>query len=72
MDKVNREGQTGLHIAAMNGDENLLRIFFMARADVSIEDLKDRTPIHLAAERGHTLSVEFLADKFKVLPLHFE
>ena len=25
----------------------------------------DRTPMHLAAERGHTATVEFLADKFK-------
>ena len=25
----------------------------------------DRTPMHLAAERGHTSIVEFLADKFK-------
>ena len=25
----------------------------------------DRTPMHLAAERGHTSTVEFLADKFK-------
>ena len=27
--------------------------------------LSDRTPMHLAAERGHTATVEFLADKFK-------
>lgn len=39
----------------------------MAKADASITDVLDRTPIYLAAERGHTTSVDFLADKFKVL-----
>jgi ankyrin repeat protein len=38
----------------------------MARANPSIVDAEDRTPIHLAAERGHTAIVDFLADKFKV------
>ena len=42
------------------------RLLFMARANPSIEDIQDRTPIYLAAERGHTHVVDFLADKFKV------
>lgn len=28
-------------------------------------DKEDRTAMHLAAERGHTATVEFLADKFR-------
>ena len=32
---------------------------------LNIFDILDRTPLHLAAERGHTATVEFLADKFK-------
>ena len=42
------------------------RNLYMARANPTIKDNEDRTPIHLAAERGHTNTVEFLADKFKV------
>ena len=38
----------------------------MARASANIEDIQDRTPIYLAAERGHTHVVDYLADKFKV------
>ena len=37
----------------------------MARASPRITDLEDRVPIHLAAERGYSSIVEFLADKFK-------
>ena len=40
----------------------------MARASANIEDIQDRTPIYLAAERGHTHVVDYLADKFKVKP----
>ena len=39
----------------------------MARANPSLEDSHDRTPIYLAAERGHTQAVDYLADKFKVI-----
>ena len=65
VDKVNAEGQTPLHLAALNGDLEALKLFYMARADPSIADVLDRTPIYLAAERGHSLCVDFLADKFK-------
>ena len=44
----------------------ILRVLFTARASPGIPDLMDRTPIYLAAERGHTGCVDFLADKFKV------
>ena len=65
MDAQNSEGQTVLHIASLQGDDNIMRILFMSRANPSIVDHEDRAPIHLAAERGHTKAVEFLADKFK-------
>lgn len=38
VDKTNGEGQTPLHIAAINGDQNVLRILLMARSDSSICD----------------------------------
>ena len=66
VDAKNSEGQTGLHIAAIHGDETITRILFLSRANASISDNEDRQPIHLAAERGHTGVVEFLVDKFKV------
>ena len=48
----NTEGQTVLHLACIQGDENGIRVLFMAKANASIADNEDKTPIHLAAERG--------------------
>ena len=52
-------------VRALKGDEKIVRILFMSRANASIVDNEDRAPIHLAAERGHTTIVEFLVDNFK-------
>ena len=38
VDKTNAEGQTPLHIAAINGDQKLLQILLMARSDANICD----------------------------------
>ena len=65
VDTQNNEGQTVLHLSCILGDEDTVRVLFMARASPSITDLEDRVPIHLAAERGYSSIVEFLADKFK-------
>ena len=49
-----------------DSSSNSYRHLYMARANPSIGDMDDRTPIYLAAERGHTEIVDILADKFKV------
>jgi hypothetical protein len=36
------------------GDEEIVRVLFMARANASLTDVEERAPIHLAAERGYT------------------
>ena len=53
------------------GKIQISRLLFMARANPTIEDIQERTPIYLAAERGHTHVVDFLADKFKVIEIPF-
>lgn len=59
------DGKTALHIASINGDENLIKVLFVLKADPNIPDKQDRTPLHIATERGETGIVELLADKFK-------
>ena len=54
VDGQNNEGQTVLHVACMMGDEEIVRVLFMARANAGIADHEDRVPIHLAAERGYS------------------
>lgn len=56
---------TPLHIAAMEGDEGMLKVLSQSGARANILDRRDRAPVHLAAERGHTSAVEILLDKFK-------
>lgn len=65
VDSQNGEGQTALHIAASEGDEQLVKYFYGVRASAAIPDNQDRTAMHLAAENGHATIIEILADKFK-------
>ena len=58
---VQAEGQTCLHVACSKGDENIIRTLYLSRANPSVMDKEDRTAMHLAAEKGHTSTVEFLA-----------
>ena len=65
VDGQNEEGQTPLHLACIHGCADIVRVLFLARANASIVDKDDKAPIYMAAERGHTMIVEFLIDKFK-------
>lgn len=65
MDSQNGDGQTPLHISAGEGDDVMVKYFYSVRASANILDNEDRTPMHLAAERGHASVIELLCDKFK-------
>uniref|UniRef100_A0ABM0LU22 Uncharacterized protein LOC100376500 n=1 Tax=Saccoglossus kowalevskii TaxID=10224 RepID=A0ABM0LU22_SACKO len=65
VDMQNDEGHTAMHLAAWHGDEATLKYFYQLKANPNIYDKLDRSPLHIAAERGHTSVVEILVDKFK-------
>ena len=69
---VFHEGQTGpspLHIAAMEGHVPLIDMFLnfvdVNTKDMSGDDTKEKTPLHLAAERGLVETANFLLERFR-------
>ncbi|KAM4704908.1 uncharacterized protein WCC33_009720 [Rhinophrynus dorsalis] len=61
VDCQNDEGQTPLHIVAWEGDEMMLKFLHQCKANPNL----DRSPLHVAAERGNTNIVEILTEKFR-------
>ncbi|EDO38180.1 predicted protein [Nematostella vectensis] len=57
------DGQTPMHIAAYEGDDLMVRTLHGMRARADLKDIEDRTPLLLAAMRGHTTVVDYLLDK---------
>ncbi len=60
-------GRTPLHLAALQGHMQLVKLLEAARADVNAKDEHGMTPLHKAAVQGHTQTVsELLAHGARV------
>jgi ankyrin repeat protein len=44
---------TALHGAAKNGKTTVVDVLLNARVSLDVKDSEERTPIHLAAQKGH-------------------
>ncbi|KAJ6539478.1 ankyrin repeat-containing domain protein [Mycena capillaripes] len=53
LDWSNVHGKTALHIAALKGHEELVRMLIDFGADVDLSDNKGNTPLHYASSWGH-------------------
>lgn len=53
LDKIDNEDNTPLHIAAMNGHEDIVTLLLRKKAKHDIENKNGLMPIHLAAINGH-------------------
>ena len=60
---VNEAGETPLHIAARNGNLNIVRYLIRKGANKNADNPKDQTPLHLAVQAGHTSLVRLLLAK---------
>jgi hypothetical protein len=53
-------GRTPLHIAAENGDTDMMRLLLASKADVNARNNLGQTPLHTAAAKNHLDAVELL------------
>lgn len=55
-----------MHIVADTGDETMLKYLHSLGANANLQDKEEKTPLHIATERGHYKVVDLLIEKFKV------
>ncbi|GLI70777.1 hypothetical protein VaNZ11_015811 [Volvox africanus] len=53
LERLSREGQSPLHLAAANGFDVVVRELLARQAKTTVQDKAGRTPLHLAAAAGH-------------------
>src|SRR5208337_5060518 len=53
---INKDGDTPLHLAALDGHKDVVMLLLASKADVNAKERNQYrlTPLHLAAFRGHT------------------
>ncbi|KAI0776111.1 hypothetical protein BD413DRAFT_669289 [Trametes elegans] len=63
LDWANTEGKTALHVAALKGNEELVRMLCDLYADVDLADNDGNTPLHYASAWGHITVVQLLIER---------
>lgn len=63
LDWSNSQGKTALHVAALRGNEELVRMLCEFNADVDLPDNKGNAPLHSASSWGHITVVQHLIER---------
>ncbi|KIL00600.1 hypothetical protein PAXRUDRAFT_821500 [Paxillus rubicundulus Ve08.2h10] len=63
LDWSNVQGKTALHMAALKGNEALVRMLCDLGADFDLADNKGNTPLHYASSWGHIPIVQLLIER---------
>ncbi|KAF5364204.1 hypothetical protein D9756_000487 [Leucocoprinus leucothites] len=63
LDWSNVQGRTALHLAAVKGNEDLVRMFCDLNADINLSDNQGNTPLHYASAWGHVSIVQLLIER---------
>ena len=69
VDLQSETGLTALHIAAKDGDPDIMGELVASGADVGIRDEDDETPLHKAVAQGHAECVKLLLENGKLSTL---
>ena len=59
-----QDGSTALHVAATNGNHDIVKFLLDHKASVNIQDYHGNTPLHLAASYGNYEVVKLLVGAF--------
>ncbi|KAG7096810.1 hypothetical protein E1B28_004218 [Marasmius oreades] len=60
---ANIHGRTALHVAALKGNEELVRMLCDLGAELNMSDNQGNTPLHYASAWGHLTVVQLLIDR---------
>ncbi|KAJ3563370.1 hypothetical protein NP233_g8982 [Leucocoprinus birnbaumii] len=63
LDWSNGQGRTALHLSAVKGNEDLVRMFCDLNADINLSDNQGNTPLHYASAWGHVSIVQLLIER---------
>ncbi|CAL1700871.1 unnamed protein product [Somion occarium] len=63
LDWANVDGKTALHVAALKGNEELVRMLCDLGADFDLADNDGNTPLHYASAWGHVPIVQLLIER---------
>ncbi|KAG0709761.1 hypothetical protein DFH29DRAFT_885704 [Suillus ampliporus] len=63
LDWSNMQGKTALHMGALKGNEELVRMLCDLGADFDLSDNKGNTPLHYASSWGHIPIVQLLIER---------
>jgi len=63
LDWSNVHGKTALHVSALKGNEELVRMLCDLGADFNLSDNKGNTPLHYASSWGHIPVVQLLIER---------
>ena len=60
-DKVNEQGQSALHIAAQQGDVNMIQVLLKCQVDSTLVDNNGKTALDIAIAQGNEKAIRLLS-----------